>query len=240
MQIALLGYGKMGKSIETIGIKKGHTFPLKIDSSNQHELTPVALQSCDVAIEFSVPETAVKHLMFCIDNQIPVVCGTTGWLEKKNEVEKMCREKNATLLHTSNFSLGVNLFFEFVDYMTKRMARFGDYSIAVSESHHTEKKDKPSGTALSIADIIFQHTDYEQWKIAELGKQHAENVLAIDCIRKQDVVGIHDVCFISDIDRLTLSHTAFSREGFALGALKAAEFICNKKGVFTMQDVLKG
>jgi 4-hydroxy-tetrahydrodipicolinate reductase len=230
MKIALLGYGKMGKVIERIALEKGHEIVLKKEEFNTFD----GLSSADVAIEFSAPNVAVDNISAAINLGIPVVSGTTGWLENYHLIEKLCQEKNAAFLYGSNFSLGVNLFFELNDYLAKMMAKFKDYAVSMEEIHHTQKLDKPSGTAISLANAIINHSDKNNWAI---DNAKADDVF-IDVKRIDDVPGTHSVFYNSDVDFIEIKHVAHNREGFALGAIIAAEWIIGKKGVFTMKDVL--
>lgn len=230
MKIALLGYGKMGKVIERIALEKGHEIVLKKEEFNTFD----GLSSADVAIEFSAPNVAVDNISAAINLGIPVVSGTTGWLENYHLIEKLCQEKNAAFLYGSNFSLGVNLFFELNDYLAKMMAKFKDYAVSMEEIHHTQKLDKPSGTAISLANAIINHSDKNNWAI---DNAKADDVF-IDVKRIDDVPGTHSVFYNSDVDFIEIKHVAHNREGFALGAVIAAEWIIGKKGVFSMKDVL--
>ena len=230
MKIALLGYGKMGKVIEKIALERGHEIVLKKDDSNTFE----GLSNADVAIDFSAPSVAVENISTAINAGIPIVSGTTGWLENYHEMVQLCNEKNAAFLYGSNFSLGVNLFFELNDYLAKMMAKFKDYKLSMEEIHHTQKLDKPSGTAISLANAIINHTDKNNWSI----ENPKEDDLFIDVKRIDDVPGTHSVFYNSEVDFIEIKHVAHNREGFALGAVIAAEWIIGKKGVFSMKDVL--
>jgi 4-hydroxy-tetrahydrodipicolinate reductase len=237
MKIALIGYGKMGKAIEEIAIERGHEIPLKISSANIADLTKENLQASDVAIEFTNPESVVKNLCACMDAQVPVVCGSTGWVEREIEVKNYCIEKNATLLYASNFSVGVNIFFEVNKRLAALMAKQVDYKVCVEEIHHTQKKDAPSGTAISIAQqIISEREDKKEWA---LGDTTNESELSIVSKRIDPTPGTHIVKYTSAIDDIEITHTAHSRKGFAIGAVLAAEFIFGKKGIFQMKDVLQ-
>ena len=231
MKIALLGYGKMGKVIERIALERGHEIVLRKGQSDTFE----GLDQADVAIDFSVPTAAVTNISTCLNQNIPVVSGTTGWLEQYDEMVRLCEAKNGTFLYGSNFSLGVNLFFELNEYLAKMMARFADvYKVSMEEIHHTQKLDSPSGTAISLAKGIIQHSDYESWTEAQAG----ENQIHIDAKRIENVPGTHSVFYQSEVDFIEIKHVAHNREGFALGSILAAEWIQGKKGVFTMKDVL--
>ena len=231
MNIALLGYGKMGKVIEKIAIARGHKIVLKKDAENTFD----GLQNADVAIDFSLPEVAVCNISECLQTNIPVVCGTTGWLNKFDEMKNLCIEKNGSFIYASNFSLGVNIFFELNDYLSKIMSKFKDYNVSIEEIHHTQKLDAPSGTAISLANAIIENSDLTNWTL----ENPKENELPIKAIREENVPGTHSVFYNSDVDFIEIKHEAKSREGFALGAIIAAEFIHNKKGVFTMNEVLQ-
>jgi 4-hydroxy-tetrahydrodipicolinate reductase len=230
MKIALLGYGKMGKVIEKIALQRGHEIVLKKEEFNTFD----GMSSADVAIDFSVPNVAVDNISTAINLGIPVVSGTTGWLENYHLIEKLCHEKNAAFLYGSNFSLGVNLFFELNDYVAKMMSKFKDYKVSIEEIHHTQKLDKPSGTAITLANAIINHSDKNNWAIENA---NADDVF-IDVKRIDDVPGTHSVFYNSDVDFIEIKHIAHNREGFALGAIIAAEWIIGKKGIFSMRDVL--
>ncbi len=230
MKIALLGYGKMGQVIEQIAIKRGHEIVLKKDEYNTFE----GLSKADVAIDFSVPKAAIDNISSCFHAGVPVVSGTTGWLEKYDDMVALCHEKKGAFISSSNFSLGVNLFFELNDYLAKMMARFEDYSIEMEEIHHSQKLDAPSGTAISLAKDIITNSKYQNWTL----ENPATNEIAITAKRIADVPGTHTVSYKSDIDRIDITHIAHNREGFALGAVVAAEWLVGKQGVFSMKDVL--
>ncbi len=239
MNIALIGYGKMGHSIESIAVKRGHTITCKISSQNLHDLNPRVLQWADIAIEFSSPESAFDNVRQCIDIGLPVLSGTTGWLQKMPELEAYCIEKNGTFLYASNFSVGVNIFFEINKQLASLMNHYPEYDATVKEIHHTAKLDKPSGTAISLANDIIKIIEHKKvWTISEPHKNTRD--LYIDSIRKDDVPGTHHVKYSSRIDDIEIIHTAHNREGFATGAVLASEWIIGKKGVFTMRDVLFG
>jgi 4-hydroxy-tetrahydrodipicolinate reductase len=231
MKIALVGYGKMGKIIDEIAQKRGHEIVARLKE------TPTAenLNNADVAIEFSLPEAAYDNIKACLENKIPVICGTTGWLEKKEEVEKMAVDYDSAFLYGSNFSLGVNLFFALNEKVAEIMKNVDEYSCQLEEIHHIHKKDAPSGTAISIAEgIIKNNPKFNAWKLEETqGKE-----LGIFAIREDEVPGTHSVYYKSEVDEIEIKHTAFNRNGFALGAVVAAEWIKDKKGNFTMKDVL--
>jgi 4-hydroxy-tetrahydrodipicolinate reductase len=231
MKIALLGYGKMGKVIEKIALDRGHEIVLKKSSSDSY----LGLENADVAIDFSVPASAVANISECLNKGIPVVSGTTGWLEEYPKMVALCENKNGSFIYGSNFSLGVNLFFELNDYLAKMMSKFKTYSVSMEEIHHTQKLDAPSGTAISLANGIIKNTDYTSWT---LDKNPKEKELPIEALRIENVPGTHSIFYTSEADTIEIKHTAHSREGFALGSVIAAEWLVGKKGVFTMKDVL--
>lgn len=230
MKIALVGYGKMGKIIEELAIKKGHSIVATLNESPTTE----NLNSPDVVIEFSNPEVAFDNIKFCLEKEIPVVCGTTGWLARKVEIEKIAAENNTAFLYGSNFSLGVNLFFALNEKLAGMMQPFQEYSCQLEETHHTEKKDAPSGTAITLAEGIINNSKFEAWKTDETIDQN----LGIFSLRQDEVPGTHSIFYKSDVDEIEIKHTAFNRNGFALGAIIAAEWIIGKTGNFSMKDVL--
>lgn len=231
MKIALLGYGKMGKTIEQIAIKRGHTIVLTVDKDDEdYDIT-----KADVAIDFSIPTVAFNNISNCLNNGVPVISGTTGWLENYDNAVKLCNEKKGAFIYASNYSLGVNIFFELNKTLAKMMSTLKQYHVSMEEIHHTQKLDAPSGTAISLAnDIIANNTNFEQWKLDET----AEKTIPIIAKRIADVPGTHTVNYESDVDTITIEHVAHTREGFALGAVIAAEWLVGKTGVFTMNDVL--
>ena len=228
MKIALLGYGRMGQAIEKIAIDRGHTIVAKIDKDNPDEA-----YEADVAINFSVPMAAYENITSAIDKKIPVVCGTTGWLDRLDEVETLCQQNEGAFLYASNFSLGVNLFFELNVKLADMMQKQPLYTASIEEIHHTQKLDKPSGTAITLAEGIPSAGNL--WHLVE---DNGEGV-PITSIRKDEVPGTHTVTHRSEIDEISITHTAHDRTGFALGAIIAAEWIQNKKGIFSMRDVLQ-
>lgn len=231
MKIALLGYGKMGKVIDRIALERGHEIVLRKSSSSTFD----GLENADVAIDFSVPDSATTNISECINRGIPVVSGTTGWLEDYHKMVALCNEKNAAFIYGSNFSLGVNLFFELNDYLAKMMSKFNQYSVSMEEIHHTQKLDKPSGTAISLANGIINHTKYNDWSI----ENPKTDEVFIDVKRIDPVPGTHSIFYTSEVDTIEIKHTAHSRDGFAFGSIIAAEWLIGKKGVFTMKDVLE-
>lgn len=230
MKIALLGYGRMGQIIERIALERGHQIVLKKHSKNSFE----GLEDADVAIDFSVPQVAVENIKTALDYNVPVICGTTGWLEHYQEIIAYVEQKNGAFIYASNFSIGVNIFFELNQYLAKMMDHLEQYSVNLQEIHHTKKLDAPSGTAITIAEGIIANTKYNNWTMQEpLDKE-----ISITSIREGNVPGTHVVDYDSEIDQIQIKHTAHNREGFALGAVVAAEWIFQKKGIFTMSDVL--
>jgi 4-hydroxy-tetrahydrodipicolinate reductase len=231
MKIALLGYGKMGKVIERIALERGHEIVLKKTSQNSFD----GLEKADVAIDFSIPSVAVENITASINTGVPVICGTTGWLEHYDTMISLCRENNGAFLYGSNFSLGVNLFFELNEYLAKMMTKFNEYKVSMEEIHHTQKLDAPSGTAISLAKGIIENSEYATWTLDSA----KENEIHIDAKRIENVPGTHSVFYNSEVDLIEIKHIAHSREGFAFGAVIAAEWIVGKEGIFTMKDVLE-
>ena len=230
MKIALLGYGKMGKVIERIALERGHEIVLKKDEFNTYD----GLSTADVAIDFSVPTAAVENISNCFHTNVPVVSGTTGWLEHYDEIIALCHEKKGGFISSSNFSLGVNLFFELNDYLAKIMAPDSSYAVDMEEISHTQKLDAPSATAISLAKGVIENSNYTKWTMDKA----ADNEIHIEALRIADVPGTHTVTYNSEVDSIEIKHTAHNREGFALGAVIAAEWLAGKQGVFTMKDVL--
>lgn len=231
MKIALVGYGKMGKIIGEIAESRGHEVVAKLNESPTLE----NLNNPDVVIEFSNPEVAFNNIKICLENKIPVVCGTTGWLDQKPEIAKIATENETAFLYGSNFSLGVNLFFALNEKLADLMKNFSEYKVQLEEIHHTHKKDAPSGTAISLAEGIIKNDHrFDAWKLDET----KGNELGIFAIREDEVPGTHSIFYRSEVDEIEIKHTAFNRNGFALGAVIAAEWIQGKKGNFSMKDVL--
>ena len=230
MKIALLGYGKMGKTIEKIAIERGHTIVLKIDKDDKNYDVSVA----DVAIDFSIPSAAVNNITNCFNAGVPVISGTTGWLEHYDNMVALCDEKNGGFIYASNYSLGVNLFFELNKKLAQMMNGVEGYDIVMEEIHHTEKLDAPSGTAITLAEGIIENTHKKDWQL-DVGNK---NTIAITAKRIDKVPGTHTVTYSSQVDDIEIKHTAHNRNGFALGAVVAAEWLKGKKGVFGMKDVL--
>ncbi|MEL0643505.1 4-hydroxy-tetrahydrodipicolinate reductase [Olleya sp. Ti.3.14] len=231
MKIALLGYGRMGKAIEAIALQRGHTIVIKTSQDKDYDIT-----TADVAIDFSVPTAAYNNISNCINHNVPVISGTTGWLEKYNAIVSLCEKQKGAFIYASNFSLGVNIFFELNQYLAKMMAKLEDYKVDIEEIHHTQKLDAPSGTAITLAEGIIQNNKaYTRW---DLEKAKDQQSIAIHAKRITDVPGTHTISYNSPIDTIKIEHEAHNRQGFALGAVIAAEWIIDKTGVFTMKDVL--
>ena len=231
MKIALLGYGKMGKEIEKIALQRGHEIVLRKTEDNDYS----GLEHADVAIDFSIPTAATENISTCFNHNIPVVSGTTGWLEHYNDMTALCQEKNGAFLYGSNFSVGVNLFFELNSYLAKLMSNIKEYNVSMEEIHHTQKLDAPSGTAISLAKGVIENSNYANWTLDEAKNN---NEIHIEAKRIGDVPGTHTVTYDSIVDSIELKHTAHNREGFALGAVIAAEWLAGKTGIYSMKDVL--
>lgn len=238
LKIALIGYGKMGKTIEKEAVERGHEIVLAIDRINK-DYTAETLKGADIAIEFTRPEAAVNNINNCFDAGIPVVVGTTGWYSEFDKIKKKCADTKGTLFTATNFSIGVNIAFAVNQYLAKIMDGQPSYKVSMAETHHTQKLDAPSGTAITLAEqIIGQHSEYD--KIGLAGRDTIiEKTLPITAHRIDDVPGIHEVIYKNEIDEITIKHSAYSRKGFAQGAVIAAEWTLGKKGVFTMGDMLK-
>lgn len=235
MNIALIGYGKMGKTIEQVAAERGHNIVLKISSANAADLTAENLKKADVAIEMTQPEAARANVLLCLQAGVPVTSGTTGWNHDIPLAEQAAKDNNTAFLYASNYSVGVNIFFELNKMLAKLMAQQPSYDVHMKEIHHTQKKDSPSGTALTLAkQVMEQVTCKKQWSEEEQG----EDILHITALREEGVPGTHTVTYTSAIDDIEITHTAHNRNGFALGAVLAAEFIAGKQGVFNMKDVL--
>jgi 4-hydroxy-tetrahydrodipicolinate reductase len=230
MKIALLGYGKMGQVIERIALERGHEIVLKKDEFNTYD----TLSTADVAIDFSVPTAAVDNISASFNNNVPVVSGTTGWLDRYDEMIALCKEKNGGFISSSNFSLGVNLFFGLNEYLAKMMANIDGYNVTMEEIHHIHKLDAPSGTAISLAQGVIENSKYSNWTL----DNGTESDIHIEAVRTGEVPGTHTVTYDSGIDSIEIKHTAHNREGFALGAVIAAEWLAGKQGIFSMRDVL--
>ena len=237
MKIALVGYGKMGKTIEKIARDRGHQISFTVDQGEEEKIQQISPDNTDVAIEFTQPEAAFDNIKNLIEKKVPVVSGTTGWLAKKPEIEKMCQQENGTFFYASNFSIGVNIFFKLNEYLADVMANFTEYDVKMEEIHHTEKKDAPSGTAITLAEgILAQLKRKKQW-LNEVSE--AADILPISSKRIDKVPGTHTINYYSLVDDIEIKHTAHSREGFAKGAVSVAEWIKDKKGVLGMTDFLK-
>jgi len=230
MKIALLGYGRMGKEIEKIAISRGHEIVIRKDIDDIIDIT-----LADVAIDFSVPNAAFNNISNCLEYNVPVIAGTTGWLEKYDDAVALCHQKNGAFMYASNFSIGVNIFFQLNKQLAKLMSPFEDYQVAMEEIHHTQKLDAPSGTAITLAEGIIENSSKNNW---ELGKKTSPENIPIVSKRIPDVPGTHTIWYSSEVDTIEIKHTAHSRKGFALGAVIAAEWIVGKSGVFSMKDVL--
>lgn len=236
MQIALIGYGKMGKAIEEVALQRGHEILIKIDQPNLHEFTKENLTKADAAIEFTGPHSAYENVKSCLDFGVPIVCGSTGWTEQLEEMKQFREAKNGSFIYSSNFSVGVNIFFEVNKKLASLMAPHKEYEVILEETHHTQKKDAPSGTAITLAEqILEQVTRKKQW-VNELSDNPED--LEIISQRIDPAPGTHSIRYSSVIDNIEIIHTAHNRHGFATGAVLAAEYIKDRKGFFTMKDVL--
>lgn len=234
MKILLIGYGKMGKTIERIAVSRDHEIVGRIDVGDDLSLFD---KEADVAIEFTQPEAAINNLKTCFEKGIPVVCGTTGWRQHQQEVEAYCKQKNGTLLWSSNFSLGVNLFFKLNEYLAKLMNRYAQYEVSVDETHHTQKKDAPSGTAITLAEGVIKNLERKKkWSMESNDNPES---LVIKSFRIDPAPGTHVIRYHSEVDDIEITHTAHSREGFALGAVLVAEWLKGRKGIFTIDDFLQ-
>jgi 4-hydroxy-tetrahydrodipicolinate reductase len=236
MKIALIGYGKMGKEIEKIALDRGHEVVLKIDVTNPEDLTIENLQKADVAIEFTIPSSATDNYLLCFEAGIPVVSGTTGWLEKMPEIQNLCIEKNGTFFYTSNFSLGVNIFFALNKKLAELMANHPEYKIEMTEIHHTQKLDAPSGTAITLAEGIMRNIPEKKSWVNHSTDQSDE--LGIVSVREGQVPGTHIINYDSEVDYLEITHCAKNRKGLAFGAVLASEYSFGKKGILSMNDLL--
>ncbi len=237
MRIALIGYGKMGLAIEDLGMAAGHSISFKIGKSNQNQIAELSLENTDIVIEFSNPEKAVDNIKICIEKRIPVVSGTTGWLDAWQEIEDYCKQHNGTFFYASNYSIGVNLFFKINEFAAKLMAN-QNYDVQLEEIHHTEKKDSPSGTAITLAQPIINEQNIDHWVNNATDKK---NELGIISKRESNVAGTHSITYSSEIDEISFSHTAHGRKGFAKGALAVAEWVIKSKptGMLSMKDFLR-
>jgi 4-hydroxy-tetrahydrodipicolinate reductase len=238
MNIAIIGYGRMGHELETIAIERGHAIKLIVDQDNTDDLNETKLKGIDIAIEFSSPDAAFSNIIKCLIAEVPVVSGTTGWLKDYNKVKEMCISNNTSFLHSSNFSIGVNILFRLNKELAKQMDRYHNYHPRIEEIHHAKKLDAPSGTAITLADGISEnHEVYKSWLSTDEDERD-EKSIPVGSLREGEVIGIHSVLWESTIDTIMLKHEAKNRKGLALGAIVAAEFIYSKKGIFTMDDVL--
>ncbi len=238
MKIALLGYGKMGKTIEKIALERGHQIVIKSDKDTGiYKIT-----DADVAIDFSTPESAFNNVKNCIDHKVPVVCGTTGWLSKYDDIVKLCNQKKGAFIYASNFSIGVNIFFKLNEYLAGLMSKVEGYHVSLKEIHHIHKLDAPSGTAISLAEQIIERSAYGKWQLVDGNTMENDlsgaNIVPVIAEREGEIPGIHEVNYKSEIDEIRIRHSADSRKGFALGAVIAAEWLIGKEGVFNMSDVL--
>ena len=237
MKIALIGYGKMGKTIEQIAVSRGHEIVSIVDINNPEEIHSDNFKSADVAIEFTIPASAFNNYMNCFAAGVPVVSGTTGWLDRIGEIKEKCEKEGKTFFYASNFSIGVNIFFALNKYLAKIMNNFPAYDVKMTEIHHIHKLDAPSGTAITLAEGIIENMDRKDRWTLETAEQPTD--LPIHAIREGEVPGIHEITYESDVDYITIKHDAKSRAGFALGAVVAAEFTAGKKGFLGMEDMLK-
>ena len=235
MKVAIIGYGKMGHEIEQVLLSRGHSVALIIDQDNAHDLCAEKLAEVDVAIEFTTPTTAYSNVRTCIECGTPVVSGTTGWHDKLEELQALCREKGSSMIWSSNYSLGVNITFRLNRYLAELMNRFEGYNVAIEEIHHTQKKDAPSGTAISLANDILERVERKQRWLNEPTEEG--DAIAITSLREGTVPGTHTVTYLSEDDKIEIKHTLFSRRALALGAVVAAEFVATRKGVFTIDDL---
>lgn len=237
MKIALIGYGKMGKTIEQIARNRGHEIVAIIDITNHEDIRSEAFKNADVAIEFTTPATAFANYQACFEADVPVVSGTTGWLDRLEEVKEICEKEGKTFFYASNFSIGVNIFFALNKYLARIMNRFPSYDVRMTETHHIHKLDAPSGTAITLAEGILENIDRkERWTLETAGQP---SDLPIHAVREGEIPGIHEVVYESDVDFISIKHDAKSRAGFALGAVIAAEFTAGKKGFLGMNDLFK-
>jgi 4-hydroxy-tetrahydrodipicolinate reductase len=236
MRILLIGYGKMGKTIEQIALAKGYEIIGKIDFNNAEELTTFTSENTDVAIEFTHPESAFGNISYCLTHGIPVVSGSTGWLDRYEQAVQLCKQQKGAFFYASNYSVGVNLFFHFNEYIASRMQAYKAYDVSIREVHHLQKVDKPSGTGITAAEgILASYTNLEGW-VSDNPEEKTKLNIASE--REPDVVGTHVVTYSSEVDKIELSHIAHSRAGFAEGAVMAAEWLAGREGVYGMKDML--
>jgi len=236
MKIALIGYGKMGKEIEQIALKRNHQIVYKFDVNNKSELNAQNLKNVDAAIEFSTPDSAFENYMKCFEADVPVVSGTTGWLQKFDEITEYVKQHKKSFFYASNFSIGVNIFFKINTFLSGIMNKYPEYNPQITETHHTEKKDSPSGTAITLAQDIIKNIDTKKSWVNNFTDQ--KDQIYINSLRKVNIPGTHTIKYESNVDIIEISHEAKNRKGFALGAVLAAEFIADKKGLFSMNDLL--
>jgi len=229
MKIGIIGYGKMGKAVEKIAVQRGHSIAFKTNDFNLNLINDV-----DVTIEFSTPESAFTNIKKCLDSNVPVVTGTTGWLDDLEDIKNLCDKKNGSFLYASNFSLGANLFFELNKKLSRLMAGKNEYKTSIDEIHHVHKVDKPSGTAITLAKDIISDSRYRDWEL----DSHSKDKISISSIRENEVNGVHKVSYSSENDIISIKHEALNRNGFALGAVISAEWLVNKKGCFSISDML--
>lgn len=239
MKIVLLGYGKMGKEIEKIALNRKHEIVLKVDENNHNSITKEQLAAADVAIEFSTPHTVIQNIYKCFNANLPIVVGTTGWYDNFEKVKTDCTKGNHALFHATNFSIGVNIFFKVNKYLAELMNNYPDYNVSMEEIHHIHKLDKPSGTAITLAQQVIEKMKRKsRWELDSDLRQNDGETLFIKDIREGEVPGTHILKYSSDIDDIEIMHKAHNRKGFALGAVMAAEFLHNKKGIYTMSDLV--
>lgn len=242
MNILLLGYGKMGKTIEQIALDRGHLIAGRIDADNYADLPGLEPNDVDMVIEFSSPESALDNITYCLKRGWPVVCGTTGWLSHRADIERLCQESKGAFFYASNYSIGVNLFFRLNKTLAQFMRNYPSYHVSMTEIHHTEKKDAPSGTAITLAEGVLEHLPAKQrWVSSEAGHPPVsaeDDAIEIESLREGKVPGTHTVRYESDVDKIEITHVAHSRQGFALGAVVAAEWLIGRQGVFGMDDLL--
>ena len=229
MKIGIIGYGKMGKAVEKIAVQRGHSISFKTNNCNLNLIKDV-----DVTIEFSTPESAFTNIKNCLDSNVPVVTGTTGWLDDLEDIKKLCDKKNGSFLYASNFSLGANLFFELNKKLAHLMSDKNEYKTSIDETHHIHKVDKPSGTAITLADDIISNSRYKNWKL----DSNSKDIININSNREKEINGVHKVVYSSENDIISIKHEALNRNGFALGAVISAEWLVNKKGCFSISDML--
>lgn len=236
LKIIIIGYGRMGREIKPVAEKRGHEVFMTIDKDNQEDFTPENLKKADVAIEFTQPDTAFDNIMKCFESNLPVVSGTTGWMDRFYDIRRYCLENDQAFFHAANFNIGMNLFFKVNEYLAKIMNHYSNYDVEIEETHHVHKVDAPSGTAVKLAESLINEIKRKnRWKKE---KSEKSDEILVKSIREDEVPGIHKVMYSSSFDEVELKHSAKSREGFALGAVMAAEFIHDKQGIYSMDDLL--